>query len=155
MRRPFFDSDTEVERRTGTSVPLIFAARGESAFRAEERAALSEALARPVPSVIAVAGGAVIDPELRRRIRGGNVVVWLDMTPHAIAARVGAAEGRPLLEADPKGALLRLAARRRSVYNELSDSAVKSDFARPEVLAESVLRAARAILNAPGQVSGE
>ena len=45
MRRPFEDSDVLVERRTGRSVPAIFAARGEAAFRAEERAALCAALA--------------------------------------------------------------------------------------------------------------
>lgn len=154
MRRPFYDTDAEVERRTGTSVPAIFAKRGEGAFRAEERAALCAALARGVPSVIAVAGGAVIDPEARRRIRAGNVVVWLDMTPHAIAARVGAAEGRPLLEADPAGSLRRLDARRRPIYADLSDCAVQADFRPPEVLAEAVLRAARSLLDGPREETG-
>jgi len=65
MRRPFRDSDADVERRTGKSVPAIFAARGEPAYRAEERAVLCAALASLVPSVIAVAGGAVIDPDSR------------------------------------------------------------------------------------------
>ena len=94
MRRPFRDSDTDVELRTGKSVPEIFAERGEPAFRGEERAALGAALACPVPSVVAVAGGAVLDPETRRRLRSAGVVVWLDVAPHALAERVGAGRGK-------------------------------------------------------------
>src|ERR1039458_2633648 len=50
MRRPFRDSDVDVERRTGSSVTAIFAARAEPAYRAEERAALCAALTSFVPS---------------------------------------------------------------------------------------------------------
>ncbi len=149
MRRPFRDSDADVERRTGNSVPAIFAARGEPAYRAEERAALCAVLTSSVPSVIAVAGGAVLDPETRRRLRHAGVVVWLDVAPYVLAARVGAGIGRPLLEVDPAGTLLRLDARRRSVYRELADVVVKVGGRRPEELAEDLVRAARAQLDAP------
>jgi shikimate kinase len=149
MRRPFRDSDAEVERRTRASVPAIFAARGEPAFRAEERTALCVALTSPVPSVIAVAGGAVLDPETRRRLRFAGIVVWLDVAPHALAARVGAGAGRPLLSADPAGTLRRLDASRRSVYREISDVVVHVGGRRPEALAEEVVRTARTRLEAP------
>ncbi|MGO9962223.1 MAG: shikimate kinase [Acidimicrobiales bacterium] len=143
MRRPFRDSDAEVERRTGKSVPAIFATRGEAAFRAEERAAVYGALASPVPSVISVAGGAVIDPGTRSRLRAAGVVVWLDATPQVLATRVGNGRGRPLLRGDPTGALKRLDARRRPVYRELSDVVVPVGGRRPEALAGDVVRAAR------------
>lgn len=146
MRRPFYDSDTQVELRARMRVPEIFAVRGEPAFRAEERAALCDALASKVPSVIAVAGGAVIDPESRRRLRSAGVVIWLDVAPHALAARVGAGVGRPLLERDPAGTLARLDAVRRPVYRQVCDWAVRVDSRRPGALAETVLRAARANL---------
>jgi shikimate kinase len=149
MRRPFRDSDADVERRTGKSVPAIFAARGEPAYRAEERAVLCAALASLVPSVIAVAGGAVIDPETRRRLRSAGVVVWLDVAPHALVARVGAGAGRPLLAVDPAGTLERLDARRRPLYRELSDLVLHVGARRPEALAEDVVRAARAQLDGP------
>ncbi|MGO9151481.1 MAG: shikimate kinase [Acidimicrobiales bacterium] len=149
MRRPFRDSDADVERRTGKSVPAIFAARGEPAYRAEERAVLCAALTSLVPSVIAVAGGAVIDPETRRRLRSAGVVVWLDVAPHALVARVGAGAGRPLLAVDPAGTLERLDARRRPVYRELSDVVLHVGARRPEALAEDVVRAARAQLDSP------
>ena len=149
MRRPFRDSDAEVERRTGTSVPAIFAARGEPAYRVEERAALCAALASRVPSVIAVAGGAVLDPESRRRLRSAGVIVWLDAAPHALASRLGTGQGRPLLAADPAGTLQRLDACRRPVYRALADVIVQVGDRRAAVLAEEVVRAARASLDAP------
>ena len=150
MRRPLRDSDADVERRTGQSVPAIFAARGEPAFRAEERAALSAALTSSVRSVIAVAGGAVLDPETRRRLRSAGIVVWLDVAPYALAARVGAGIGRPLLDVDPAGTLQRLDALRRPVYRELADVVVQAGGRRPEALAGIVVSAARARLDAPG-----
>jgi shikimate kinase len=146
MRRPFRDSDADVERRTGKSVPSIFAERGEAAFRAEERTALCTALASGVPSVIAVAGGAVLDPEARRRLRSAGVVVWLDAPPHTLAERVGSGWGRPLLDEDPAGTLSRLDAVRRPVYGELADVVLRVGGRRPQALAEDVIRASRTLL---------
>jgi shikimate kinase len=149
MRRPFRDSDALVERRTGKSVPTIFATRGEPSFRAEERAVLAAALASSVPSVISVAGGAVIDPGTRSRLRAAGVVVWLDAAPEVLAARVGNGKSRPLLKGDPVGNLKRLDAIRRPVYRELSDVVVQVGARRPEALAEDVVRAARAHFEEP------
>jgi len=148
MRRPFRDSDADIERRTGHSVPAIFAARGEPAFRAEERAALCAALSSGVPSVIAVAGGAVIDPEARRRLRSSGVVVWLDVPPHILAGRVGTGEERPLLEGDPVGTLLRLDAVRRPVYRDLADVVMAAGRRCPGALAEDLVRRTSTLLGA-------
>jgi shikimate kinase len=146
MRRPLHDSDADVERRTGHSVAEIFASRGEPAFRAEERAVLCGALSSGVPSVIAVAGGAVLDPEVRRRLRRGGVVVWLDAPPATLARRVGTGEGRPLLESDPAKSLERLDAVRRPVYNDLAQVVVDAGRPRPEAVAETVVRRCRSLL---------
>ncbi len=148
LRRPFRDSDADVERRTGKSVPEIFATRGEAAFRAEERAALCAALASGVPSVIAVAGGAVLDPEARRRIRTAGVVVWLDVAPRDLTRRVGTGVGRPLLDHDQAGTLARLDAVRRPVYRELADVVIEERRRRPGAIADEVVRASRALLEA-------
>jgi shikimate kinase len=149
MRRPFRDNDADVERRTGQTVPEIFAERGEPAFRSEERAALCAALASGVPSVIAIAGGAVLDPESRRRVRSGGVVVWLDAPPYVLADRVGAGAGRPLLEVDPAGTLWRLDAVRRPVYRDLATVVVRVGSRSPQSVAEEIVSASRRLLEAP------
>jgi len=149
MRRPFRDNDADVERRTGQSVPDIFAERGEPAFRAEERSALCAALASGVPSVIAIAGGAVLDPEARRRLRSGGIVVWLDAPPYVLADRVGPGVGRPLLEDDPAGTLWRLDAVRRPIYRDLATVVVHVGSRSPQAVAEEIVSASRRWLEAP------
>ncbi|MGO9559096.1 MAG: shikimate kinase [Acidimicrobiales bacterium] len=147
MRRPFHDSDAEILLRTGLTVPEIFATKGEPAFRGEERAVLAAALTSPVPSVIAVAGGAVFNPDSRRRMRAGGVVVWLRARPQTLAGRVGGGIGRPLLEHDPEGTIARLDALRRPVYRSLADVAVDVDGVAPSGVAERVTRLARVWLD--------
>src|ERR1700755_1536315 len=62
---PFYDSDTELERRTGVDIPFIFEKEGEAGFRQRERETI-EALTAREPIVLATGGGAVLLPENRR-----------------------------------------------------------------------------------------
>ena len=66
---------------------------------------LAEATTSDGPAVVAVAGGAVLDPDNRARIRGAGLVVWLRADVAVLAARVGSGAGRPLLEGGPAAAL--------------------------------------------------
>jgi shikimate kinase len=137
----YFDSDRQVERRTGLTVPEIFAARGEAAFRAEEREALVEALGSEGPVVVSVAGGAVLDADNRRMLRQGGTVVWLRADVETLAARVGAGAGRPLLGGDPAAALAQLYEVRRPVYAEVADVVVDVDELTPDEAVERILAA--------------
>lgn len=148
LGRPFRDSDEEVLARTGRTIPEIFHLYGEAAFRAEERMVLASALCAGVPSVIAVAGGAVLDPDSRRRIRRSGATIWLRARPLTLAKRVGPGLGRPLLEHDPLGTLAKLDAARRPVYRELADAVVDVDGSRPLQATDRVVRLARTILDA-------
>lgn len=146
LGRIFHDSDEEILERTGMTVPEIFSARGEAAFRAEERAVLASAVSCATPGVIAVAGGAVLDPDSRRRIRRAGVVIWLRADPHVLANRVGTGQGRPLLEHDPVATLRLLEAQRRSVYVDVADATLDVDWILPRTVAERAERLARAWL---------
>ncbi len=124
LGRRLRDSDSEVEARTGRTVREIFETDGEPAFRAEEARALAEALADPEPVVVAAAGGVVLDPANRDRMRAAGTVVWLDARPEDLARRVGSRNHRPLLGDDPLGALRRLDTERRPLYEEVADHVV-------------------------------
>ncbi len=143
LDRRFYDSDEEIFARTGMTVPEIFRVHGEAAFRAQERAVLAGALTSGVPAVIAVAGGAVFDPDSRRRMQRSGVIIWLRATPHTLRHRVGAGIGRPLLEQDPAGTLYRLDALRRPLYQALADGYIDVDGVIPTTVAERVARLAR------------
>jgi len=44
---PFYDSDHEIESRTGVDIPLIFELEGEAGFRKREAAIIDELTALP------------------------------------------------------------------------------------------------------------
>jgi shikimate kinase len=138
---PHLDSDEQVERRTGRTVPQLFAERGEAAFRAEEKQALTDALESEDGAVVSVAGGAVLDPDNRRMLREGGLVVWLRAEVPTLARRVGDGQGRPLLGDDPAAALTRLEAERRPFYAEVADVVVDVDGLTPEQAADEILAA--------------
>jgi shikimate kinase len=136
---PFLDSDWEIQRSTGATVPEIFAQRGEAAFRAEEARVLQEATTSLAPVVISVAGGAVLDPDNRRRIRSAGLVVWLKAEVTTLASRVGSGWGRPLLGEDPAAALGRLYPEREQIYSELADVVVHVDQQAPGAVVDRIV----------------
>lgn len=139
----YLDTDEEVERSTGQSVARIFESSGEAHFRSEESAVLRKAVLRDDPTVVAVAGGAVLDPQnrslLQRARQGGAHVVWLRAQPHTLAARVGSGSGRPLLAGSPQGALAHLEMERRPYYEELAGCVVDVDDLEASAVADLVI----------------
>jgi shikimate kinase len=136
----YLDSDAEIERETGRTVPEIFARDGEAAFRRQETRVLAEALARPDPVVVSAAGGVVLAEENRRALAAsGGPVVWLRAEPATLAGRVGTGEGRPLLDEDPAATLARLDAVRRPRYAEVADLAVDVDHLGPAEIGRRIL----------------
>ena len=96
LTRTFVDTDRLVEARTGRSVAAIFNDEGEEGFRSREREAVAAACALP-DAVIATGGGALTDPENRRRLSAAGPLVCLTASPEDILRRVGASGTRPLL----------------------------------------------------------
>jgi len=78
---PFEDLDDRIEAREGRSIEEIFRDSGETAFRRAETAALRELLAGLGPSsrIVALGGGAIVQPENARLLQeAGAAVVFLD-----------------------------------------------------------------------------
>ncbi len=138
---PYLDSDEVIERETGRTVAEIWKSDGEAAFRAEESRVLAEATSSEGATVVSVAGGAVLDPANRARIRGGGLVVWLRAEVATLARRVGTGTGRALLEGAPAAALARLSAARAPVYEELADLVFDVDRIAPPRVVDSIVSA--------------
>ena len=124
MERPFVDSDVQVEQRAARTVREIFETDGEAAYRAIESEVLAEALGSEEPAVIAAAGGTILDPNNRRRMRECGTVVFLEAKPEDLVARVGGQDHRPLLRDDPLGVLQQMDRDRRSLYEDTADVVV-------------------------------
>lgn len=120
LARPFVDTDHELERRTGASIPLIFEIEGEAGFRERESRLIDE-LTRQSGIVLATGGGAVIRAENRAHLRRGRVI-YLNTTVDQQLARTAHDRNRPLLQtADPRGRLEALLAERDPYYREVAD----------------------------------
>lgn len=111
------DLDALIEQRAGCPISELFAQRGERAFRDLEREVVLELLERD-DITVALGGGTVLDPEVRRRLLRAGTLITLSADLDTLMARVGQGLGRPLLEGDPRTKLAALLERRRAVYSE-------------------------------------
>ncbi|MFN5928799.1 MAG: shikimate kinase, partial [Roseiflexaceae bacterium] len=87
LNYPLCDTDAIIESEAGQAASAIFAARGETAFRALESEVLQRVMAAP-PVVVATGGGIVTVAENRTLIKAHAFVVWLDATTNAIVTRI-------------------------------------------------------------------
>ncbi|HWW21689.1 MAG TPA: shikimate kinase AroK [Steroidobacteraceae bacterium] len=137
---PFYDSDHEIERRSGVDVPLVFEREGEPGFRRREREVIAD-LTRQEPIVLATGGGAILDPHNRGDLAARGWVVFLDTSITQQAERAGRTHHRPLLQGvDPTVRLGELMQVREPLYREIADYAVSTDQRRVNWVAERVLR---------------
>ena len=133
------DTDRMVESRTGASVADLFVQRGEPAFRDLERAAVADALAGH-DGVLALGGGAPMDPVTREALRG-STVAFLDVGAPAAADRVGLDRSRPLLLGNVRGQLRSLLEQRRPRYAAVATVTVTTDELTADQVADAVLQA--------------
>jgi shikimate kinase len=138
LARPHLDSDEQVEAATGRTVPEILERDGEAAFRAAEKTALATAIASGDARVVSVAGGAVLDPDNRERMRQSGTVVWLRARPETLTDRVGDGAGRPLLAGDVAANLRRLYDERRALYESVADVVIDVDDLEPDAVVDLI-----------------
>lgn len=122
LGRPFFDSDHEIEVRTGVGIPTIFEIEGEAGFRKREAQVIGELVSEPQPMVLATGGGVVLLPENRKNLKDHGWVVYLNVPPFQLYQRTRQDRTRPLLQvADPLKRLQELYAIRDPLYRETAD----------------------------------
>ena len=100
----FFDIDDEIEAAEKLTIAELFDTRGESEFRRIESAILSQHvkwIERGRPAVLALGGGAFIDPANRELVNANGFSIWLDCPFDIVQRRVGHATHRPLAR-DPE-----------------------------------------------------
>jgi shikimate kinase len=134
---PLHDTDAAIEEAQGRSVSDIFVEDGEPAFRALERAEVARAVADE-HGVIAVGGGAPVDPGTEQVLRG-ETVVFLDVGIADASKRVGFDRSRPLLAVNPRASWVRLMNDRRPVYERVSTHRVDTAGRTPEDVAAEIV----------------
>ena len=132
----FLDSDHAVEARAGKTVQDIFVDDGEAAFRALEREAVAAALAEH-DGVLALGGGAVLDPQTRALL-ADHEVVFLRVGLADAVKRVGLGAGRPLLLGNVRARVKQLIDERTPVYEGLARISVDTDGRSPQDVAAEI-----------------
>ncbi len=131
------DTDHDVEASAGREISEIFVDEGEAAFRRLERAAVASALAEH-DGVLALGGGAVLDPTTRDLL-AGHTVVFLRVGLSDAVKRVGLGVGRPLLLGNVRARIKALLDERTPVYESVATHTVTTDARSPEEVADEVV----------------
>ena len=138
LRFTFYDSDADIEAKTGVDIAFIFEKEGESGFRIREKESI-ERLTRLESIVLATGGGAVIDADNRRVLAERGTVVYLATSIDQQLERTRHARHRPLLnDTDPEQKLHELMKRRALLYAEIADFTVSTDGRRVQLVAEEI-----------------
>lgn len=116
-RLSFVDTDHEIEQYSGSSIPDLFATKGEQGFREIEHEVLAKVLQKTEPGVISTGGGVVVNEANRILLWKCGFVVYLKADPETLLKRVAQDSNRPLLkEGDPLQTLTRLLEQRAPFY---------------------------------------
>lgn len=120
FNKDFYDTDHEIERRTGVNIPLIFELEGEEGFRRRESAIIEE-LTQADNIVLATGGGAVLLPENRENLRKHGTVIYLRANVNELWIRTRNDKNRPLLQTgNPRQKLEKLFGERDPLYREVA-----------------------------------
>jgi shikimate kinase len=138
LEKTFYDSDREIQKRTGVSIPTIFEIEGEAGFRRRETEILSELMnARNI--ILATGGGAVLSGANRTMLKHGGTVIYLRTSIDDLWRRTRHDKNRPLLQtSDPRARLAELFVQRDPLYRETAHIVVESGKRSPRHLAQSL-----------------
>lgn len=135
----FFDSDQEIERRTGADIAWIFDLEGEDGFRKREETIIHD-LTDKQGIVLATGGGSIVSNAVRNRLSARGIVVYLQTTIDKQVARTQRDKRRPLLQNDdPEKVLRALGEERNPLYEEVADYVIETDDQSARAVANQII----------------
>ena len=142
LQAGFVDVDTILIRKEGKPIAMIFAEKGENAFREMERKEMESALANQA-AVIAPGGGWAAQPGALDAAKSAGYVIYLKARPETAAARAVPSGTRPMLMGqDPEAAMRELSSTREPFYAQ-AHATVHTDTKTAAQIAAEVVRLAQ------------
>ena len=134
----FLDMDAAIEAEEGLSIPQIFAARGEAAFRALE-SRMVERVAERSRCVVATGGGTIVNPRNLEMLKRCGMLINLTADIETILVRAGSGDDRPMLkEGDRRERIRSLLQQRASAYAQ-ADITVDTSSLTVEEVAQQII----------------
>ncbi len=131
------DTDADIEALEGRAISDIFVDEGEAYFREREVEAVARALSEH-QGVLALGGGAVLDPRTQEALRGHRVV-FLKVGLTEAVKRVGLGTSRPMLLGNVRARVKQLLEERTPVYEAVADVHVDTDGRTPAQVVAQIL----------------
>ena len=139
LTKEFHDTDQEIEENTGVDISHIFDVEGETGFRKREEK-LVAVITQKKNIVLATGGGAIESENNRRYLANNGFVIYLETSIEDQVLRAKPNRKRPLLQnVEPKKKLQELMQKRKSLYESIADTIVKTEGHKPYSLAKEVI----------------
>ena len=139
----FFDTDEEIESRTGASIDWIFDLEGEAGFRKRESDILNEMVEKN-SIVLSTGGGIILSEDNRELLSSRGTVFYLSTPILTQVERTAKDTDRPLLkDGDPKEILTKLHNEREALYEMVSDHIVDTENKSSNQVASEIISLAK------------
>jgi len=127
LRKTCYDSDEEIENKTGASRSWIFDLEGMAGYRQREMRVIDE-LSRLQDIVLSTGGGCVETPEVREILKARGIVIYMEVSLDTQLNRLRRDKRRPMLQGEnPQEVLIRLWEEREPIYEDIADFTVVTD----------------------------
>tara|TARA_B100001996_G_C18512668_1_gene536034 strand:+ start:353 stop:856 length:504 start_codon:yes stop_codon:yes gene_type:complete len=135
----FFDTDDEIESRTGASIDWIFDLEGEEGFRKRESSILEE-MVKQNSIVLSTGGGIILSDSNREMLSSRGTVFYLSTPISVQLERTSKDKDRPLLkDGDPEEILTRLQKERKDLYESVSDHIIDTENKSSQEVASEII----------------
>ncbi len=136
----FFDTDDEIEAKTGASIDWIFDLEGENGFRKRESEMLDELVKKN--SIVLSTGGGIILSKSNRELLSSRGTVFYLSTPISVQSdRTSKDKDRPLLKnGDPVKILTKLHEERKDLYETVSDHIIETENKTSQEVASEIIK---------------
>lgn len=138
----FVDIDSILIRKEGKPIAMIFAEKGEGAFREMERKEMEAALAQQ-PAIVAPGGGWAAQPGALEAARAAGYIIYLKAHPETATARAVPSGTRPVLMGGDSGAQMHELLKAREPFYKTADATVETERKTADQVAGEVLQLAR------------
>ncbi len=140
---PFYDTDDLIMDRLGVTIKEIVDQKGWPFFRAEEKAVIQD-MATLNQGVVALGGGAILDPGNREILKEKSPIVWLTADVQTIIRRMQSdlhnGDNRPPLSGkDREEEIREMIAQRYALYERMAHFRIDTEGKSIEEVAEEII----------------
>jgi shikimate kinase len=140
LKMTHLDSDNEIEKYTGATIPLIFEYEGEAGFRKREQEVIA-LLTEYNNIVLSTGGGVVLNADNRQHLKNRGYVIYLHASVDKLLERTAHSHSRPLLQTENRRERLEtILWQRHPLYTEVANVTIETGHRTIRQVVRAVLK---------------